>query len=310
MKDFIIIADAACDLSPELQSEYGVVIAPGHIGMPDKTELLSTPGWESWSSSDDFYNELKKNPDGYSTSPANVAEFAEIFEKYVSDGKDVLAISLSSGISGSFNFMNQAKDKVLQSHPNAKIYCIDSLRYSTAFGLLAIYAANLRKDGKTIEETVTFIENNKIRFHQAGWLDDLTFLAKKGRINNASAFFGTLIGIKPIGEFDKNGLTTVLVKAKGAKNAYNILLGYIEETIENPEEQLIFIAQTNRMKQALEYKAMIEERFHPKAVIVTDVFPLCGINIGPGLMAAYYMGKPISDDLATEREILEKLANN
>ncbi len=309
MKDFVIIADASCDLCADLQKEYGIVVIPTHIGFPDKTERTAMPVWDHWSSSDEFYNELKKDPDGYSTSPASVGEIAEVFEKYISEGKDILALAISTGISGTHNFMNLAKAQVLEAHPDAKIHCVDSLRYSTAFGLLAVHAAMLRAEGKSMEETAEYIEANKIRFHQAGWLDDLTFLAKKGRINNASAFFGTLIGIKPIGEFDKNGLTTVLVKAKGAKAAYNILLGYIEETIETPEDQIIFIAQTNRMKQALEYKAMIEERFHPKAVIINDIYPFCGINIGPGLMAAYYMGKPISDDLVSERAILEKLAN-
>ncbi len=310
MKDFVIIADATCDLCVELQKEHDIVIIPTHIGLPDKTELSAMPKWDHWGSSEEFYDELKKAPDAYSTAPASVGEIAEVFERYVAEGKDILALAISSGISGTYNFMKLAKEKVLETHPDANIHCVDSLRYSTAFGLLAVHAAELRAAGKSMEETAEYIEKNKIRFHQAGWLDDLTFLAKKGRINNAGAFFGTLIGIKPIGEFDKNGLTTVLVKAKGAKAAYNILLGYIEETIEDPEDQIIFIAQTNRMKQALEYKAMIEERFHPKAVIINDVYPMCGINIGPGLMAAYYMGKPISDDLSSEREILEKLSNN
>ena len=98
----------------------------------------------------------------------------------------------------------------------------------------------------------------------------------------------------------------MLGKAKGSKKAYSALLSYIEGTIENPEEQIIFIAQTNRLPQAEEYKKMIEEKFHPKAVYIKDVFPSCGINIGPGLMAAYYVGKPISKDLSFERELLNK----
>ena len=129
------------------------------------------------------------------------------------------------------------------------------------------------------------------------------------RKREPKAFFGTLAGVKPIGEFDYNGLTTVLGKVKGAKTAYSVLLGYMEATIENPEDQIIFIAQTNRLPQAMEYKKMIEEKFHPKAVFVNDVFPSCGINIGPGLMAAYYMGKPISRDLSEERALFEKLTS-
>ncbi|MBQ6077894.1 MAG: DegV family protein, partial [Clostridia bacterium] len=113
---------------------------------------------------------------------------------------------------------------------------------------------------------------------------------------------------KPIGEFDYNGMTTVLGKAKGAKKAYDMLLGYIEQTIERPEEQIIFIAHTDRLKQAELYKEMIEQKFHPKAVYINGVHPACGINVGPGLMAAYYVGKPISKDLSEERAIIDALS--
>ncbi|MBO6011478.1 MAG: hypothetical protein J6P71_06745, partial [Oscillospiraceae bacterium] len=81
---------------------------------------------------------------------------------------------------------------------------------------------------------------------------------------------------------------------------------YIEATIVEPEKQTIFIAQTCRLPAAEQYKKMIEERFHPREVVINDVFPSCGINIGPGLMAAYYVGKPISADLSEERAIIEK----
>ena len=124
---------------------------------------------------------------------------------------------------------------------------------------MAIYASQKRAEGMDIDEVTKWLDENKNRFHQAGWLDDLSFVAKKGRLTHAKAFFGTLAGVKPIGEFDYNGLTTVLGKAKGSKKAYSALLSYIEGTIENPEEQIIFIAQTNRLPQAEEYKKMIEE---------------------------------------------------
>ena len=76
--------------------------------------------------------------------------------------------------------------------------------------------------------------------------------------------------------------------------------------MDDPGEQVFFIAQSNRLAQAQQYKQMIEERFHPKGVYIKDVYPFCGINVGPGLMAAYYKGKPISADLSTERALIEK----
>ena len=308
MKSFVILADATCDLSEEFQREYDIGVIPGHIELPDGTEIPSFLKWEKYSR-EDFYAALKKNPNGYSTSPANVAEFSAAMEPYAAENVGVLLLTISSGISGAFNFASQAREELLRKYPSAEIRIVDSMRFGPGFGLMAVYASMLRSQGKTLAETAQWLEDNKNRFHQAGWLDDLSFVAKKGRITQPKAFFGTLAGVKPIGEFDYNGLTTVLGKVKGAKTAYSVLLGYMEATIENPEEQIIFIAQTNRLPQAMEYKKMIEEKFRPKAVFVNDVFPSCGINIGPGLMAAYYMGKPISKDLSEERALFDKLTS-
>ena len=308
MKSFIILADATCDLSEEFQKEYDIGVIPGHIALPDGTEIPAFLKWEKYSR-EDFYASLKKNPNGYSTSPANVAEFSAAMEPYAAENVGVLLLTISSGISGAFNFASQAREELLRKYPSAEIRIVDSMRFGPGFGLMAVWASMLRAQGKTLAETAQWLEDNKNRFHQAGWLDDLSFVAKKGRITQPKAFFGTLAGVKPIGEFDYNGLTTVLGKVKGAKTAYSVLLGYMEATIENPEEQIIFIAQTNRLPQAMEYKKMIEEKFHPKAVFVNDVFPSCGINIGPGLMAAYYMGKPISRDLSEERALFDKLTS-
>ena len=308
MKSFVILADATCDLSEEFQREYDIGVIPGHIELPDGTEIPAFLKWEKYSR-EDFYASLKKNPNGYSTSPANVAEFSAAMEPYAAENVGVLLLTISSGISGAFGFASQAREELLRKYPSAEIRIVDSMRFGPGFGLMAVWASMLRAQGKTLAETTQWLEDNKNRFHQAGWLDDLSFVAKKGRITQPKAFFGTLAGVKPIGEFDYNGLTTVLGKVKGAKTAYSVLLGYMEATIENPEEQIIFIAQTNRLPQAMEYKKMIEEKFHPKAVFVNDVFPSCGINIGPGLMAAYYMGKPISRDLSEERALFDKLTS-
>ncbi len=308
MSHFAIIADATCDLSEELRTSLDVTIVPGHLCLPNGEEVPAMPEWK-YHSREEFYKLLKKDPTSFTTSPANVAEFERAFEEQAANGVDVLAMCISSGISGAHNFMQMARKNVLDRYPNAKILCIDTLRYGPGFGLMVMWACALRAAGKSVEETARFMEENKTCFRQAGWLDDLKFVASKGRINHAQAFFGTLAGIKPIGELDKNGLTTVLVKVKGAKAAYNVMLEYMEKTIRDPQEQTILIAQSDRYKQALEYKALIEERFSPKEVIITDVHPLCGANIGPGLMAAYYFGSPTSENLEEEKKLMEAIAN-
>lgn len=305
MSEFILMADAGCDLSAEFQEKYDIKVINGHLVLPGKGDVPTFMKWEDVSR-EQFYTELKKNPNDYATAPPNITEYENAFESYVKDGKDVICVTISSAISGALGFATTARKNILEKYPNAKITLVDSMRFGPGFGLMLVHASILRSDGKSFEEIAEYLEQNKNRFHQAGWLDDLSFVAKKGRITHPKAFFGQLAGIKPIGEFDAGGLTTVLGKAKGAKAAYAVLLKYIEATIENPEDQYIFIAQTSRFPQAEQYKKMIEEKFHPKAVYINDVFPFCGINIGPGLMAAYYMGKPISEDLSEERALIEK----
>lgn len=302
-KDFAILADVTCDLSEELRSIYDIEYIGGYYTTPDGKEHHSKLCWEN-QTSEEFYKALKSAPNDFTTSPPNIQNCYDAFEKYVKDGVGVLAIAISSVMSGTYNFMCEAAKELSKVYPQAKICIVDSMRYSSGFGLMAIYASILRSEGKNIDETVDFLEKNKNRFRQAGWLDDLSFVAKKGRISNAKAFFGTLAGVKPIGEFDYNGLTTPIGKAKGEKQAYRALIEYMKKTIVNPEEQIIIIATSDRKKQAMAYKAMIEEQIHPKQVYINGVFPACGINVGPGLMAAYYMGSPISKDLSEEKKIL------
>lgn len=304
---YVILPDVACDLDDDIRKEYGVEdYVKGHLVLPSGEDVHSELNWNLFTSAE-FYEDLKKRPSAYATAPGNIDEYIEKFEGYVKEGYAVISVSISSALSGSYNFSVKAMEDVVARYPDAKIHCVDSLRFGPGLGLLVINAAILKRDGKSYEEVVDYLENQKNTFHQTGWLDDLSFVAKKGRLNHAAAFFGTLVGIKPLGEFDHNGLTTVIGKAKGEKSAYKALLGYMEAEIVNPEEQIILIAETNRRKQAEAYKSMIEEKFHPKEIIIQTVHATNGVNVGPGLMAAYYIGKPISEGLTEERALMEKL---
>ena len=306
MKKFAILSDITCDLSEPLSSEYGVEVVFGHYVTPDGVEHPSVLEWKG-TTREEFYTALKKDPNGFSTSPPNVEEMSRAIIKHVEKDEAVIVLSISEKLSGTFGFINEAKSVVLEKYPNAKIAVIDSMRFGPSVGLIAVNAAIKRKEGKSFEEVVDYIESNKNRFHQMGWLDDLDFVAKKGRISHAKAFFGKLVGIKPLGDFDCHGFTTVIGKAKGEKAAYKAIIEYISRTIEKPEEQIIFIATTNRRAQAETLKTLVEERFAPKAVYVNDVYPNCGINVGPGLMAAYYYGKPISEDLKEEKKLMDEI---
>lgn len=306
MYDFAILCDATSDLTEQIRKRFDIDYIKGHIVLADRKDYACSLEWDIITR-DEFYTSLSRKDISYSTSPANIDEYAERFRFYAEKGMDVLSLSLSSGLSGTYSFALKASEIVSAEYPDRKIICVDSLRYSTLCGLMAVYASEMRHNGSTIGETATWLENNKNRFHQMGWVDDLTFLARKGRITNSKAFFGRLVGVKPLGDIDYNGLTTVLGKAKGEKAALETIIRYIERTITEPEKQLIFVAQSYRDRQAEILKAMIEERFHPREIIMTQVFAGCGVNIGPGLMAAYYIGQPISAGLENEKRIMTEL---
>jgi DegV family protein with EDD domain len=192
------------------------------------------------------------------------------------------------------------KDK----YPDRKIICVDSLRYSSAIALLIALASQKQAEGATIEETAEFLEKTKHHIHQIGPMDDLFFLVKTGRISNFKAFFGTLVGINPMADFNRKGMSEVLGKFKGKKAALDGVIKYMRETIIDPQNQIIFVGHSNRPQVAELLKEMIIKEFSPKEVIINGVGMSCGASIGPGLCAAYYYGKEISEDMQPEKEII------
>ena len=306
---FVILADTTCDLSKDFRKEFDIELIPGHFTTPDGKEHLGDCSWDEFDR-DEFYKALKKNPSGFQSAPASVEEFKEVFLKHAKAKEAMISVCISGTMSGTYSFMCSAREEVLKVYPDAEIYVCDSRRFGPVCGLMCIYLANFRKEGKSAKQAFEWLEANKNCFHQAGWMDDLSFVARKGRITHAKAFFGSLIGIKPIGEFDYNGMTTVIGKGKGEDKTMQALLKYIESNIVDPEKQIIFVATSNEHKQAEKYKNLIVEKFHPKAAYVCDVFSNCGINVGPGLMAAYYFGKPITEGLVDEAKALKEILEN
>jgi len=310
--DFCIISESTCDLSEQIRTEFDIGYIPGHVLLPSGVQVAARLDWDAYESysngsAETFYANLMKDPDRFKTSPCNVQEIYEELLRRVEAGQGVLMTCISSKMSGTYSFACEARAKVLEVCPDAQIRIVDTRRYSVCNGLMCIYASIMRGQGKTLDEIADYLEQNRLCFHQMGWHDNLSFVAKKGRITHSTAFMGRLVGIKTLGECSATGMTTVIGKVKGTPKALRAVMEYIAQTIVRPEEQTIIIGHSSRLPGAEELKKLIEERFHPKAVYICDIFPSCGVNIGPGLAAAYYFGKPVSDDLAEERELLNNI---
>ncbi len=189
-------------------------------------------------------------------------------------------------------------------YPGIKVRVVDSLRYSTAQGMLLTYASRFREEGQSCDEVADWLEENKQCFHQIGIMDDLFFLARTGRLNKAAAFMGTLVGVEPMADFSSNGLCSVIGKGKGKKKSLDAAVAYLQKLAINPKDQILFLAHSLRDKEAEYFKKAIEERVGPKEVIVSSVDMVCGANIGPGLVAVFFFGQKISDDLSNEKAVL------
>ena len=303
MNNYAIFADMGCDLPPALRERFGVDgYLKSYMSTPDASE---TEGRLDLSDAelDAFYASLKANKSKYKTAAPGAEEIAAYFESFLQQGKDVLAISISSKLSATYNLMICAQKIVCEKYPGRKVFVIDSRRYSSALGLLTIKGCELREQGYSIEQNAEMLEKIKKTIHQMGPIDDLFWVASKGRISHAKALFGSVAGIKPMGDFDADGMATVLTKVSGYEKAYKATVEYVKKTIKSANKQIVFVAHSARRNQAETLAAKIREEVKPKEVIVCNMYPVSGINAGPGLLAAYYFGTEISD-LKREKEII------
>ena len=307
---FVIIPDTACDLDKKLRDRFGIEdYLRGTIYFPDGHSELISLDWEKMTP-DEYYSSMKGHNALYKTASVPMGEIREKFEKHLEKGEDILSISLSSGLSTSFNESELVAKELREKYPERTILCVDSLRYSTSLALLVIKACEKRNEGASIQETYDYVEEVKHSIHQMGFMDDLYFLAKTGRVSNFKAFFGTLVGVAPLADFNSKGVSEVLAKAKGRKAANKATIEYMKKIIVNPEEQIIFVAHSLRKEFADMLAEDIKNTFHPKEVIMNDVGMACGASIGPGLCCAYFIGKPMSETMEEEKRIINEIVEN
>ena len=307
--NYAIIADRSCDLSEDLISRFGIDgRMKGYMTTPEADDVVCSYNMDE-KEIDAFYSSLKANKNKYSTSSPSVEDTVLCLEPFLQQGKDIIVVCMSGGLSSTYNVVLSAQKKVLEKYPERKIFAIDSRKYSTGIGLLAVKACQLRADGISVEENAKMLEKIKATLHHMGTVDDLFWVASKGRISHSKAFFGTIAGIKSLGDFGPEGMITPLAKISGYKKAHKAVVEYIKKTIKNADEQIILIAQSVRREQTGILAALIKEQIKPKEVIISDIYPMTGINVGPGLIAAFYFGTEMTD-LSYEKEVMNDIISN
>ena len=229
------------------------------------------------------------------TSQVNVAEFVDYFTPFLEAGKDILHVTLSSGISGVINSAQTAAAMLSETYPDRKIYIVDSLGASSGYGLIMETLADMRDEGKSIDELHEWIEANKLRMHHWFFSTDLTFYVKGGRISKASGFFGTMLSICPLLNMDNLGRLIPREKIRTKKKVIQEIVKRMEECADDGLDYSgkCFISQSGCVEDAEAVAALIEERF-PKLngkVVINYVGTTIGSHTGPGTVALFFWGK-------------------
>ncbi len=304
MKDFVILPDVTCDMSQEIRDYFGLTdYIQGHVHINDDS-IRTSLDWTNITR-DKFYKTLSSKRNKVSSAAASPEEYYQIFKKYAEEGYGIISMSISSKISATYNIAVSAMNRIKEEYPDIDTYCLDSYRMSGSFGLLVAYACEMKKNGKSFEEIVAWLEENKQRVHQMGPIDDLTFIARRGQISSGKAFMGNLVGIKPMGDSNTDGYVSVLAKVKGVKKALDVTVSYIKRVATDVENQYIFIMHSDREEYANLLKEKIEKNIPCKKVFVSDVFSGCGTNIGPGMISSYFMGEPVTENSVKEKEAMD-----
>lgn len=308
MEKYIILADVTCDLSPEIREYFQIPdYIKGHIHFSDGRDFETTLDWSNISR-EDFYSALSNKKLEVSTAPASPEEYYLTFKKYAEEGYKILSVSISSKISSTYNVACGAAKRVRQELPGAEIYCLDSYKMSGAMGLLVIYAHILKNEGKSYQEVIDYLEANKHKVHMMGPIDDLIFVARRGRITMGKAIMGSFAGVKPMGDCNRDGYVSVLGKVKGISKALDTTIAYVRQMATDIQDQYILISHSNRAAYAEKLRELAEG-LGAKKVLVSDVFSGCGTNIGPGMVAIYFLGNEISEELTAEKAAMNTILN-
>lgn len=291
MSEFVLSCCSTADLSADHFAARGIQYVPFHFHLNGKEydddlgQSISYP---------EFYAAMAAGGET-STSQVNVREYLNHFEKFLSEGKDVLHVCLSSGISGVLNSAMIAKADLEERYPERKILIVDSLGASSGYGLLMDRLADLRDEGKPLEEVYDFAMKNRLKVHHWFFSTDLTFYVRGGRISKASGAIGGLLGICPLLNMDNEGRLIPRFKIRTKKKVIKKIVDQMEENAEGglSYSGKCYISQSACYDDARAVADLIEERF-PNLngkVEINNIGTTIGSHTGPGTVALFFWGK-------------------
>lgn len=284
MNEFVIVSDSTVDLPKEyLQSKQVPIISLSYI--MDGVTYEEMDGL----SHKEFFEKLRAGSLP-TTSQINPEQAREALEPFAKEGKDILYIGFSSGLSGSYNSVRMAAEDLKEEYPDINIIAIDSLCACMGEGLLLYKALELKEHGMSMEEIAKWVEANKLHICHNVTVDDLNHLHRGGRISKTTAVVGSMIKIKPIIHMSDEGKLVVIGKERGRKKSLVSIVDRMEKQMQGYDNDIVMITHGDCIEDAEFVKKQVEERFGIHNVMTNGIGSVIGSHTGAGVVAVFFMG--------------------
>ena len=294
MSKFVIFTDSTSDLTTEQRKSHGIEYVRMLVNWTDKEkkfhETYADLDWTEMSPSE-YYN-LMRDGSVIMTSQVTEQEFDLKFVPHLEKGEDILYLACSSGLSASGALAERLfKEKYSKKFPERKIIVVDTLTSVMAEGTMVLDAAEMKEAGKSLEEIAETIEKTRLSYNQSATVEDLTTLAKHGRVKATTAFFGNIFGVKPILISDAKGMNFAIEKAKGRRNALLRVASLAKERVIAPEKQICYVCEADAKPEDLELLVGQLKQIGFKDVVVQKLGPIISASCGPATIGVYYKGQ-------------------
>ena len=283
-----IITDTSANLTEEMIEQYNIDIIPLVFRIGEEEFYSYVKGEKT--DIEQFYDRMRQG-EIITTSLISMEKCQDVFESNLKEGKDILYISFSSALSGTYNAALMVAKNLEKEYPERKIYVVDSLAASMGQGLLVYYCAEQKRSGKSIEEVKDWLIENRLQLCHWFTVDDLFHLKRGGRISGTTALVGTVLGVKLVLHVDNKGRLVPVRKVRTRKKSLISLVDEMEKSCINPTEQIVFISHGDSIDDALYVEKLVRDRLNVKDIKINYVDPVIGAHSGPGTIALFFIGK-------------------
>ena len=284
MRDYVITVNSTVDVPKEWLEERHVPVIPLKYTIDGET-YTDMEGL----SAKEFFDKLREGKMS-TTSQVNPEEAAAELEPYIKEGKDILHLGFSSGLSGTLNSMKIAGEMLEEKYPEAKVIVIDTLCACLGEALLLYKALQQKEKGMNIDELAGWVEENKLHVCHNVTVDDLNHLHRGGRVSKTTAVLGTLVQIKPIIHMDDNGKLQVIGKERGRKKSLNKIVGMAVEQSKGWDNDIIMITHGDCIEDAEYVAKLVREKMGIDNILINNIGTVIGSHTGPGVVAVFCMG--------------------